>query len=515
MLLPFTVCAQSFVLTISTDKSEYLCGEPVVLSVSLQNTANTSAELPRFLDPKYYEVEYEINGKRFIPWILIDDLYPTKTFAPFDILREEVMLFFNGKEYIFPKPGEYTITAKLRGQSSNTLKVTCGKNTSVPAEQTSQFSVPAEQTSQLLLDSHAAGYFLLFEGEGAQFLTEGVQVLQQIANNYPTSPLATYANQALGNSQAFLGNYQEALPYLKAAQQNPVGLYDIVHTSISLYQSYMGLGNTQEAKSVLEELDEKISEQFSDFKPFVDAILRKHNVPQLELMICLYAVHDEGISDSQLFTINPAQNFEVKLLGKLYPKKDIEALDINPITDQIFVTAIYQGMNPGHLYKVDAHTGDLSPVGTTTFREIDGLSFKPDGSLWGWAAGDGLISINTQTGLGKLQIAYSGPVEDITWDNSGEILYGVEKNNLLAYDGKTNELSQLNCTLPGGEVESLEMLPDGRLLFGIHEDKTLNIYALDIKTCSLVGTKISTKITGGIKLSDVEGIAWSIKACSP
>ncbi len=500
-LLSITVHAQSFDLTINTDKSEYLCGEPVVLGVSLQNTANTSAELPRFLDPKYYDVEYEINGKQFIPWILIDDLYPTKTFASLDILRDEVMLFFNGKEYVFPKPGNYTITAKLRGQSSNTLRITCGGNT--------------EQASQLLLGNNAAGYYLLFEGEGAQFLTEGVQVLQQIANDYPTSPLATYANQALGNSQAFLENYQEALPYLKTAQQNPVSLYDIIHTSISLYQSYMGLGNTQEAKAVIEELYEKISEQFSDFKPFVDAILRKHNVPPLELMICLYAVHDEGKNDSQLFTINPAQNFEVKLLGKLYPKKDIEALDINPITDQIFVTAIYQSMNPGHLYKVDAHTGDLSPVGTTTFKEIDGLSFKPDGSLWGWAAGNGLISINTQTGLGQLQIAYGGPVEDITWDNSGEILYGVENNNLLAYDSKTNELNQLNCTLPGGEVEALEMLPDGRLLFATHENKTLNIYALDVKTCSLVGTNISTKTTGGIKLSDVEGIAWSIKVCSP
>ena len=83
-----------------------------------------------------------------------------------------------------------------------------------------------DPASKLLFGSHEAGYFLLFEGEGAQFLTEGMQVLQQITTDYPDSPLATYANQALGNSYAFLENYQKALPFLKAAQQNPVGLYD-------------------------------------------------------------------------------------------------------------------------------------------------------------------------------------------------------------------------------------------------------------------------------------------------
>ncbi len=228
----------------------------------------------------------------------------------------------------------------------------------------------------------------------------------------------------------------------------------------------------------------------------------------------IYAVHDQKVWDSQLFTIDPAKDFEVNLLGKLHVKKDIEALDIDPITNQIFATAIYDGSSPGHLYTVDAYTGDLSLVGATTFREIDGLSFKSDGSLWGWAAGDGLISINTNTGNGTLQIAYKGMVEDITWDNQGVILYGVEKNKLLAYNSQTDELSQLSCTIPGGEVEALEMLPDGRLLFGVHDDKTLTIHALDVETCSLVGTDISTQVDG-VKLNDVEGIAWPVEACSP
>jgi YD repeat-containing protein len=227
----------------------------------------------------------------------------------------------------------------------------------------------------------------------------------------------------------------------------------------------------------------------------------------------LYAVHDEGRRDTQFFTVNPAQNFEVKLLGKLHFQKDIEALDIHPKTNQIFAAAGDDGTPPGYLYKVNAHTGGLLPVGETTFKEINGLSFTPDGILWGWAEEDGLIQIDTQTGMGTLILPDDNPVEDITWDNQGVMLYGVENKKLLAYNSQTNELNQLNCTLPGGEVESIEMLPDGRLFFGIHNDNSLSIHALDIESCSLNGVNISTQVEG-MELNDVEGMAWPVEACS-
>ena len=125
----------------------------------------------------------------------------------------------------------------------------------------------------------------------------------------------------------------------------------------------------------------------------------------------------------------------------------------------------------------------------------------------------GLIQIDTTTGNGTSTLAYDGPIEDITWDNQGVTLYGVENNQLFAYNSQTGDLSKLGCTLPGGEVEALEMLPDGRLLFGIHDDQSVSIHALDINTCDLIGTDISTQIEG-IILNDVEGIAWPIDACS-
>ncbi len=228
----------------------------------------------------------------------------------------------------------------------------------------------------------------------------------------------------------------------------------------------------------------------------------------------LYAVHDQGRRDTQFFTVNSPPHFEVKLLGTMHYQQDIEALDIHPDTNKLFAASGDDGTHPGYLYEVNTKTGVPTTVGNGTgFNEINGLSFKPDGSLWGWAEGSGLIEINIQTGQGQLVLAYTGPIEDITWDNEGLILYGVEHNQLLTYNSQTEQLTNLSCHLPGGQVEALEMLPDGRLLFGIHDDQTVSLHALNLETCQLVGTSINTQING-IILNDVEGLAWPVQACS-
>jgi hypothetical protein len=226
----------------------------------------------------------------------------------------------------------------------------------------------------------------------------------------------------------------------------------------------------------------------------------------------LYAVHDEGKKHSQFFTVDPAHEFDVQLLGPIYRKYDIEALDIHPTTNQIFAAAGDDGIQPGQLYKINSWTGVLSGVGETGFNEINGLSFSPDGILWGWAEGDGLIQVDTEIGTATLEIPYQGPIEDISWDNDGIVLYGIENNTLLAYNSQTNTLEELNCSLPGEEIEALEMLPDGRLLFSIHDDETLSIHVLNVESCERLDMEIPVALDE-IKLNDVEGIAWPIDAC--
>jgi len=222
--------------------------------------------------------------------------------------------------------------------------------------------------------------------------------------------------------------------------------------------------------------------------------------------ICqLYGVQDNGLNDSQLFTINP-NTFEIKDLGEQYPDYDIEALDAHPDTDELYAASGDDTVRPGYLYKVNTNTGELSEIGSTGFAEIEGLSFDTEGTLWAWAKGDGLIQINPQTGVGTLIIPSSVAVEDITWNNDNTLLYAAQNTNLWVYDGKEVKRA---CDLPG-HTEALEMLPNNTLLVGIHgQTKLLEFQAIDLATCEAVlGVGIPTKH------NDVEGIAWPAKACA-
>ncbi|MDM8561356.1 fibrinogen-like YCDxxxxGGGW domain-containing protein [Candidatus Parabeggiatoa sp. HSG14] len=229
----------------------------------------------------------------------------------------------------------------------------------------------------------------------------------------------------------------------------------------------------------------------------------------------LYAVHDEGLNNTQFFTVSP-ETFEINALGDMKKAHDIEALDIHPQTAELFAASGKDTHKPGYLYNVDKNTGQLTDIGSTGFKEIDGLSFHPDGTLWGWASGDGLVTIDITTGQANLVAAYPGEVEDLTWNTAGTILFGVAnvRNNpdagvkLLVYDGNTVQTvcEELTQSL---EIEALDTLPDDTLLFGLHNRTSLPLGVVDVTNCQIIAEQeIATDY------NDVEGIAWPTKACA-
>lgn len=228
----------------------------------------------------------------------------------------------------------------------------------------------------------------------------------------------------------------------------------------------------------------------------------------------LYAVHDEKRNNTQFFAID---GLKVNLLGQLHLGKDIEALTIQPETDQLFAASGKDGDKQGYLYHVNAVTGELIEIGPTGYRDINGIAFNPqDKTLWGWAVGNGLIKINPTTAESSLQIPFASNVEDIVWNNTGSTLYAVANNTFYSYTPATETIQLLDCTLATGEIEAIEMMPGGsdqELLYGTHNDKTLSIHKLNIQTCETAEVNISTKVEG-INLNDVEGIALPVSACA-
>jgi pimeloyl-ACP methyl ester carboxylesterase len=218
----------------------------------------------------------------------------------------------------------------------------------------------------------------------------------------------------------------------------------------------------------------------------------------------LYAVNDKNVKDSEFFTISEA--FKVKALGDKYSGYDIEALDVHPFSKELYVASSDKSTEPGHLYTVHKLTGELEKIGDTGFADIEGLSFKPDGTLWGWAKMDGLIKINPETAESKLVLANDAEVEDLTWNNDGSQIYAVEDTNLWVSDGRSAELA---CSNLPGHTEAIEMLPDGNILLGIHGNKGVTRFqSLNPVTCEqVIDTTIPTE-----DYNDIEGIAW---ACQP
>jgi len=228
---------------------------------------------------------------------------------------------------------------------------------------------------------------------------------------------------------------------------------------------------------------------------------------------CLvYALHDDSLNDSQFFTIDPEDQFAINALGGLYQDYDIEGLDIHPVTQDLYASSgddPASGRPNGFLYQVNKETGSITEIGSTGYGEVSALAFRPsDNTLWGWADREGIIIIELADGVVQNVTPEEAfpetAIEDITWNLDGTLLYGVAGGELYAYDPQT-KLATLQCTLPS-EAEALEMLSNGSILFGLHVQTDLNMYELDVNSCT-----VQAEVLVKTPYYDLEGIAWPCK----
>jgi len=228
----------------------------------------------------------------------------------------------------------------------------------------------------------------------------------------------------------------------------------------------------------------------------------------------LYAVNDTGLNNSQFFTVSIDGDFTIIELGPMYKGHDIEALAIHPETNMIYAASGDNVTNgkKGHFYRVDGKTGELFPVGSTGFKEIEDLAFSSDGTLYAWAKDDGLITIDLTTGNGNMEIPSNAQVEGLALSENNDTtrFFGAVNTDLELWKYNPNSGNLNICPNLPGETEALEMMPDGLLLFGTHNDSSFSLHAFDPQACQLIADK---DIPTG-KFNDVEGIALSFGACA-
>lgn len=215
----------------------------------------------------------------------------------------------------------------------------------------------------------------------------------------------------------------------------------------------------------------------------------------------LYAVHDEGLGDSQFITIN-LTNRSASVLGPKYANYDFEGLDFDPITGDLFAGAGDEGNQGGKIYKINIKTGAKTLIGDTGLKGIEAMAFSANGSMWVWAADKGLAEINKNNGSIKHVYSSKTGIEGLAWNNQGTVLYASAGNKLYSYNFSKKVLVQLASNLPG-KTEALEIGPRGMLLGGIHNSDSVSIFTYDPVALRVVAEDNFT-----LPYNDIEGIAW-------
>lgn len=233
----------------------------------------------------------------------------------------------------------------------------------------------------------------------------------------------------------------------------------------------------------------------------------KMTVPSAPVNSCLlYAVQDKKSSDySQIFTVDVFNGNTVSNLGPHLDGWDIEGMEIDKNTGILYATSGNDNQHgfDGYFYSIDALTGNLNIIGHTGYDDVVSLAFHPvTNVLYAWVDDYGLITINTNTGVGTMVFSSPLDFDGMAWSKDGTVLYvATDDKELSTFDPVTGNINILTNTLPG-PVESLEMRPDGRLMFGTHLAST-TIYTIDPQTLAIVAS--SNIIT---PYDDIESIVW-------
>jgi len=255
-------------LEASVDKSRYVVGEPIYLTVILKNAGASSVNVPEALNPQFGSIGIKINdpeGKdsSFVPLVVLDsDALPTPL-LPGQVRGEVFPIFFGGSGWTFPAVGQYRVEARygLPG----------GKE--VTAESVALEIVADAAGGTLIAPGRAsgeAGRFLTWEA--GDHLRAGIALLEGLLQKHPGSPVANYVYFALGKSQTRFfrdypaekvrgPNYDKARQYLSKVNAAALPPYLRVQYEISQARTDLATGNAELARLRLVESDKMIKER--------------------------------------------------------------------------------------------------------------------------------------------------------------------------------------------------------------------------------------------------------------
>lgn len=189
----------SLSLTISTGKSSYSLGEPVYLSVSLQNATKQAVKVqyPN-LEDGTLKIRITLPGGatlNFVPLAVVDSDGETMlSLEPGKALSDSFPIFFGGLAWSFKEPGNYNIVAVYTQNIGNKYKVQSNiLNKSIVNE-----NGPAKMVLRNDSIGMETGKFLVWQS--GDHLRKGIANLQNIIDKFPKSAIATHARLTLAEN---------------------------------------------------------------------------------------------------------------------------------------------------------------------------------------------------------------------------------------------------------------------------------------------------------------------------
>jgi hypothetical protein len=180
------------------------------------------------------------------------------------------------------------------------------------------------------------------------------------------------------------------------------------------------------------------------------------------------------------------------------------------------------------LYRIDLGSAAATRIGYVGFRDVDGLAFHPDGTLYGAADGsnesggtsDLLVRINPSTGAGTLAVHLDG-LSGLGPGQGGQLDYGLAATcdgQLWASSDTLGTLWRVNRSTGAAQAVSSGGPPlsgltaRGQVLFGLAVDPDVALYRFDTRTSELtrVGpVTLANRIYDAGLDFDADGRLWA------
>ncbi len=185
---------------VSTEKQEYLLGEPILVNCEVKNISNDIVEVLDKFEADYDIVTYHVvksseKDVSFVPYTVMDFLPESVTLSPQDSVFGMSKIFYGGKGWTFDKPGNYKVWATYNGLAKHPEKVI--KSNVLEIKVNAPVNDQEKEQADLIMGDEQ-GLFLLYDG--GDDLSEGIKNLNILRDKFPESDLSSYVNFSMGES---------------------------------------------------------------------------------------------------------------------------------------------------------------------------------------------------------------------------------------------------------------------------------------------------------------------------